>query len=349
VRILRLLGVVLIAGVTAAAVSTIVVLNRRGPDQVGRGPLATGGQGNASLTAVQGAAPSVVRVERVGAASPPTGATPEPHALGGTGVVVDARGYVLTAESLVAGAGELNVAVPGGKTVPARVVGSDPLNAITLLKIDGSGLHALSSAGVTTLDSGSGVVVLAAPPYPQVAVGAVASAHASATISDPSDPTRKRALNDLLALDVASRDGQLGAPLLDGSGRLAGMVVATGAQLYAVDMSLAAPDVQQLVDSGRVSYPTLGFDYRQLSVTEAADRDVPGGVQVVQVATGSPPAVAGVAVGDVVISANGTTLDPTHPLQRLLRGLAVRQGVSLVIKSGAGRRTVTVDVQLVST
>jgi S1-C subfamily serine protease len=340
---------VLIAGVTAAAVSTIVVLNRRGPDQVGRGPLATGGQGNGSLTAVQAASPSVVRVERAVAATPATAATPDRSALGGTGVIVDARGYVLTAESLVAGAQGLTVAVPGGKTVPATVVGSDPLNAITLLKIEGSGLHALSSAGAAALDSGAGVVVLAAPPYLQVAVGAIASAHASATINDPSDPTRKRSLNDLLALDVASRDGQLGAPLLDGSGRLAGMVVATGAQLYAVDMSMAAADVQQLVDSGRVSYPTLGFDYRQLSVTEAADRGVPGGVEVLQLPPGSPAAVAGVARGDVVISANGTTLDPTHPLQRLLRGLAVRQGVSLVLKSAAGRRTLTVDVQLVST
>ncbi|MDQ6747141.1 MAG: PDZ domain-containing protein, partial [Candidatus Dormibacteraeota bacterium] len=175
-----------------------------------------------------------------------------------------------------------------------------------------------------------------------------ATAHASVAIPDPSDPTRGRSLNDLLALDVAARDGQLGAPLLDASGRLAGLVVATGSQLYAMDMSQSQPEVQQLVDSGHVSYPTLGFDYRQLSVTEAADRDVQGGVLVVGVAPGSAAAQAGLAAGEVVVSANGTTLTPARPLRRLLRGLAVRQGVALVVKTATGKKNLSLDVQLVS-
>ncbi|HEY8739606.1 MAG TPA: trypsin-like peptidase domain-containing protein, partial [Candidatus Dormibacteraeota bacterium] len=276
-RILRILEVVLIAGVVAAAVSTLVALNRGGSDQVGRTASLPGGQSSGSLAAMQRAQPSVVRVER----------SLRIPSSGGTGVVVDSRGYVLTAEAAVAGAGAVSVAVPGGTTVPARVVGSDPQAALTLLKIDAPSLRPLSTTGSSALDSGSGVLVLAAPPYLQVAVGAVASVHASVAIPDPSDPTHKRALNDLLALDVASRDGQLGAPLLDAAGRLAGMVVASGPQLYAVDMSQVQADVQQLVDSGHVSYPTLGFDYQQLSVSEAADQAVAGGVLVVGVTPGT--------------------------------------------------------------
>jgi S1-C subfamily serine protease len=355
VRILRILGVALVAAVVAAAVSTIVVLYRRAPDQVGRGPLAQGGAGDSTLAAVQKAEPSVVRVERTtaGAASPSAPSpAPTPSAAAsppsGTGVVVDTRGYILTAEALVAGAQSLAIAVPGGKTVPARVVGSDPIYALTMLKVDAANLHALSSSGTSPLGDGAGVVVLAAPPYPQVAVGAVASAHASLAIPDPSDPLRRRALNDILSLDVAARDGQLGAPLLDAAGRLAGLVVATGNQLYAIDMSQAQTDVQQLVDSGHVSYPTLGFDYQQLSVSDAADHDVPGGVLVIGVPAGSLAAQAGLVADDIVISAGGTTLDPTHPLQRILRGMAVRQTVPLVVKSGATRRNVSLDVQLVS-
>jgi serine protease Do len=261
-------------------------------------------------------------------------------------VVIDARGFVLTAEVLVAGADALSVAVPGGKRLPARVVGSDPQDGLTLLKIDASGLQALSISGASALDSGAGVVVLAAPPFPQVAVGAVAGAHSSVFIADPSDPARRRPLNDLLALDVAAREGQLGAPLLDAAGRLAGLVVAGGPQVYAVDMSQAQPMVQQLLDSGHVSYPSLDFDYRQLSATEAADRDVPGGV--VLVSAGTRAAQAGLAVGDIVVSANGTTLDPTHPLKRQLRGMSVRQTVSLVVKGTGPQRTLSLDVQLVS-
>lgn len=358
-RILRTLGVAVLAAAVAAAVTSVVLLNRRAPDQVGRGPLVQGGAGDSSLTAVQKAEPSVVGIERsagtaaqagtsAATVSPPASLSPAAALTGGTGVVVDARGYVLTSEALVAGAQSLSVAVPGGRTVPARVVGSDPLYALTLLKVDAANLHALSSNGTSALGDGAGIVVLAASRYPQVAVGAVASAHASAAIPDPSDPSRRRVLNDLLSLDVAARDGQLGAPLLDASGRLAGLVVATGPQLYAIDMSQAQPDVQQLVDSGHVSYPTLGFDYQQLSVSEAADRDVPGGVLVIGVPPGTAAAQSGLANGDIVISAAGTTLDPTHPLQRLLRGMSVRQAVPLVVKSGAARRNISLDVQLLS-
>lgn len=358
-RILRILAIVLVAAVAAAAVTTVVLLSRPAPDQVGRGPLVQGGAGDSTLAAVQKAEPSVVRIERsaVAAASPSSsaaGVSPPPAlssggALpGGTGVVVDAHGYILTSEALVAGAQSLSVAVPGGRTVPARVVGSDPLFALTLLKVDADNLHALSSNGTSALGDGAGIVVLAAPPYAQVAVGAVASAHASVAIPDPSDPSQRRVLNDVLSLDVSARDGQLGAPLLDASGRLAGLVVATGNQLYAIDMSQAQSDVQQLVDSGHVSYPTLGFDYQQLSVSEAADRDVPGGILVIGVPPGTAAAPAGLGIGDVVISASGTTLDPTHPLQRQLRGMSVRQQVPLVVKSGSVRRNISLEIQLVS-
>ena len=136
--------------------------------------------------------------------------------------------------------------------------------------------------------------------------------------------------------------------MLDAAGRLAGMVVAAGAQLYAVDMTQAQALVQQLVDSGHASPPSLGFQYQQLSVSDAADLDVPGGVRVVSVET---RAVAqGLTVGDIVISANGTTLDPIHPLSRILRGMAVKQTVTMVVRSpgGSARRNVSLDVQLVS-
>ena len=186
-----MLGVVIIAAVAAAAVTSVVLLNR--PNQVGRGPIATGGSSTGALTAVQRAQPAVVRVERGGIAAATPAATATPASLtGGTGLVIDARGYVLTAEVLVAGADSISVAVPGGKTVPARVVGSDPDDALSLLKIDSANLHALAMGGATALDTGAGVVLLAAPGYPQVAVGAVASAHASALISDPSNPGRQR-------------------------------------------------------------------------------------------------------------------------------------------------------------
>ena len=345
-RVLRILAIVLIAGVTAAAVSTLVYLRNRPNVIDGRGPQPAAGQAEGSQVAAQKAAASVVRIEIGTDASPVPGqSTP---ARGGTGIVVDPRGYLLTAQALVKGAPRLTAVFVDGKTLPARVIGSDPDLALTLLKVDVTNLQALSLGG-GGLSLGAGVVVLAAPPALQVAVGAVAAQHATTSIDDPASPGRQRALNDLLALDVAVRDGELGAPVLDGAGRLMGVVVATGAEAWAYDISDAQVSVQQLLDSGHVSTPWLGFRYQQLSAVDAADRGVPGGVLVTDVEAGGPVDAVGVRPGDLVVSAGGQVLDPGHPLRRQLRDLAVKQGVSLVVRDGSGTsRTVSVPVELFS-
>jgi S1-C subfamily serine protease len=249
---------------------------------------------------------------------------------------------------VVAGAAGITVAIPGGKTQPARVIGSDPEWGLTLLKVDAGNLKSLQVFGGTTLETGSGVAVMAAPPWFQMAVGVVATAHSTTAIDDPANPGTNRVLNDVAALDVAPRDGQLGGPILDGLGRLIGVVIAAGSQVYGADMADAQPSVQQLIESGHVSHPWLGFDYRQLASPEAADRGVPAGVEVVAVAPGLAAAQAGITPGDIVVSANGTNLDPAHPLSRLLRGMAVGQSVSLSVKTPSNRKSATLPVALLS-
>ncbi|MEA2646877.1 MAG: serine protease Do [Chloroflexota bacterium] len=349
-RALRVAGPVLVAAVVAAVVSALVVYNRGliTGDPVSRGPLPQVGQQEGAQAAAQRAAASVVRIETGPASSPVPGPVGKVGA-GGSGVIIDSRGYVLTAQAAVAGASRVTVAVPGQKTLDARVVGSDPLTGVTLLKIDGS-FKAVTLGGAGPLDTGNGIVVMAAPPAIQLAVGAVALAHGTVSIDDAAAPGNHRTLNDVVALDVAARDGQLGAPLLDGAGRVVGVVIATGATTWAADATNAQPDVSQLIDTGRVSYPWLDFEYRQLSVSEAADRELPGGVVVLRVVPASAADQAGLRAGDVVVSVGGQVLDITHPLDRLVRGLAVRQSVTAVARpaQGGADRNLNLVVDLVS-
>jgi S1-C subfamily serine protease len=346
---LRALGVIVVAALVSAVVSFAVVnlLRQSAVQPVVRGPLPQVGQADGPQTAAQRAVDSVVRVETGPAPTATPGEAP-PTPSGGSGAIVDGRGYVLTATSVVGGAATVSVAVPGGKTQPARVVGSDPLSGLTILKIDASNLKSLQVSGGTPLETGSGIAVMAAPPGFQMAVGVVATAHTTVAIDDPAHPGKKRVINDVAALDVATREGQLGAPILDGAGRLVGMVAVAGAQAYGVDMADAQPAVQQLIDSGHVSYPSLGFEYRQLSTTGAADRGVPAGVEVLTVTPGSSAEQVGLVSGDIVISASGTNLDPAHPLGRLLRGMSVRQAVTLSVRTPSATRSLSVTVALVS-
>jgi S1-C subfamily serine protease len=343
----------LLVAVVAAGVSyAMVTLQRRdNTTTVARGPLP---QADGPQSAAQRAADSVVRIESgvqptpsaspvVGPRAPVTGA-----GLGGSGAVVDSRGYVLTAETAVAGAAGLAVVLPNGKTTPALVVGTDPAEGLALLKVEAVNLKPIQVYGGTPLETGSGVAVMAAPPGFQMAVGSVATAHTTTTLVDPAEPGHQVVLNDIAALDVAERDGQLGAPILDGAGRLVGVVVSAGPQAYGVDMADAQPSVQQLIDTGHISFPSLGFAYRQLTASEAAADDVAAGVVVLSLADGGAAAQVGIAVGDVVVSANNTNLDPSHPLIRILRGLSVRQSVVLTLKTSSTTKPVSVPLALVS-
>jgi putative serine protease PepD len=219
---------------------------------------------------------------------------------------------------------------------------------LALLKVGTSNLKPLQVFGGTPLETGSGVAVMAAPPGFQMAVGAVATAHTTTTVVDPAQPGREVVLNDVAALDVAQREGQLGAPVLDGAGRLIGVVVAAGPQAYGIDMADAQPSVQQLIDTGHVSFPSLGFDYRQLTASEASRHGVAAGVEVLTVTAGGVAAQAGIAAGDVVVSANGTNLDAAHPLIRILRGLSARQSVALVVRTLTTTKPVSVPMALIS-
>jgi S1-C subfamily serine protease len=346
--IVRLVGLVALVVVVAAGVSYGVnVLTRRDTTPtVSRGPIAQPGQADGPQTAAQRAADSVVRILTGGAASPSPAPSPAPPA--GTGAIVDSRGFVLTAETLVAGAASISVVLPSGRTVPALVAGTDVEEGLALLKIDAGSPHALQFGGGAAMDTGSGVAVMAAPPGFQMSVGAVAGAHNSIDFVDPATPGQNRVINDVVALDVTVRDGQLGAPILDGAGRLIGVVVRSSPQLFGVDMTDAQTSVQQLIESGHVSFPSLGFEYRQLTAAESAGRGVPAGVEVLTVATSSPAAAAGLAAGDIVVSAGGTNLDPSHPLIRILRGLSVRQSVALSVKSAGGTKVVSLPLALVS-
>jgi S1-C subfamily serine protease len=232
--------------------------------------------------------------------------------------------------------------------MPALVAGTDPAEGLALLKVVATNLKPLQLFGGTPLETGSGVAVMAAPPGFQMAVGAVATAHTTTSVVDPAQPGHQVVLNDVAALDVAQREGQLGAPILDGAGRLIGLVVSAGPQVYGVDMADAQPSVQQLIDTGHVSFPWLGFDYRQLTASEASGHGVAAGVEVLAVAAGGAAAPAGISIGDIVVSANGTNLDPAHPLIRILRGMAVRQSVALSVKTPSTTKRVSVPLALLS-
>src|SRR5437867_2273817 len=137
----------------------------------------------------------------------------------GSGVIFDARGYVLTNHHVVEGAQQIRVILPDGRAFPGKLVGADPLTDLAVVKIDGRDLPTARLGDSSKLEVGETVIAIGNPlgleGGPTVTVGVVSAVARS--IEEPGGA----GLYDLVQTDAAINPGNSGGPLV----RMAGDVI----------------------------------------------------------------------------------------------------------------------------
>jgi S1-C subfamily serine protease len=233
----------------------------------------------------------------------------------GSGVVFDARGYVLTNSHVVRGAQQIRVTLPDGRGFAGNLIGADPVTDLAVVKIEGRDLPVAQLGDSSKLEIGETVVAIGNPlgleGGPTVTAGVVSAVARS--IEDPGGPT----LHDLIQTDAAINPGNSGGPLV----RMAGDVVGINTAMiqeaqgigFAISINSAKPIIQELLAHGRVVRPAIGI--APVSVTpqlaSAYDLPVDRGVLVARLDPRGPAARAGVRVGDIIVAVAG------HPVKNL--------------------------------
>jgi S1-C subfamily serine protease len=252
------------------------------------------------------------------------------HALG---VVISNDGDVLTALAAVKGASTIFVDLPGtGLTSIGDVVGRDLATGLALVRVRGeSGLERtafskqnlpVSSFAVVLTDSNN-----VTPPG--ISVGALSRVNVVAS-------TGGTKLMDADMTDLPAASNPLGAPLLDSSGGVEGIVTGS-VNGYAVVTPgwLAGPIATELL-------ATQAFDHGQLDATGAtmpgSSHDV-AGVEVTKVASHTKAAAAGLARGDEILAVDGTRVTTLCELQAELYVHAAGSTVRLAVERGGRRQT----------
>jgi len=147
----------------------------------------------------------------------------------GSGFVVDANGFVVTAKHIFDSGGRPNVLVPGQATKRASIVASDRNLDIAVLKVNGGGLKALELGASGSLRQGDEIIVMG---YPRVdALGAYDSTVTRGIVS-----SMRR---DLIQIDAALNPGNSGGPVLNLRGEVVGVAVAKLRE--AVGINFAVP------------------------------------------------------------------------------------------------------------
>jgi len=244
-----------------------------------------------------------------GGSDVPAGSAPE-----GTGVVLDSVGHIATALHVVERSLSVSVRLPDGRILPAALIAGDLATDIAVLRVEAD-LPAFADAGEPAIGE------------PVCAIGNAFGFDLSVTCGIVSAVRRTgmgfNAIEDFVQTDAAMNPGSSGGALIDGEGRLVGMLSAiitkdsdadAGFNL-AVSRLLLRRVTDDLIARGKVDRSISGLGFAGLSLE---DRRTGSGVLVRSVRPGGPGDGAGLREGDVIRWIDGRRMDrPTDAMTAL--------------------------------
>jgi serine protease Do len=265
----------------------------------------------------------------------------------GSGFVIDPAGLLVTNNHVIGNATRVQVTFQNGQEYQARLVGSDELTDLALLRIEARGtLPALSWGSSAAMRVGNWVLA-AGNPF------GLGGSITSGIVSARGREIGAGPFDDFIQTDAPINPGNSGGPLFNTAGEVIGINTAiyspSGASAgigFAVPSDLARGVIDQLRGTGRVERGWLGVSVQDVgSEPGAAPAAVTaGGVLVAGVERGSPAARAGLRQGDQVVAINGEAVATSRALVRGIAAVAPGQTVRLsILRNG---RPTDVPVQV---
>jgi len=302
------------------------------------------------------AQPSVVNISlRQAGTDPFTGQQFTQDAGNGSGVIIRPDGYILTNNHVVEGASEV-VVTYGSQDKVARVVGTDPLTDLAVIKIDGSGYPAVELGTSKGLKVGQFVLAIGSPfGLDKTVTSGIISALQRSERAQGSGGTGVTTYTDLIQTDAAINPGNSGGALVDETGKLIGIntLIATGGQAqqsagvgFAIPIDFARQIADQLIESGKATHPYMGVSLQTVDEQVASQLALnqSGGALVRFVDPGSPAETAGLKRGDVILRIGERDIASTEDVFAAVRQHKV--GESVPFEVVRGEQTKTVDITL---
>lgn len=264
----------------------------------------------------------------------------------GSGFIISNDGYVLTNNHVVAGAEKVVVRLSDRRELDAKVVGTDEKSDVALLKVNATGLPAVTIGDSSKLKPGQWVVAIGSP-------FAMDHSVTHGVVSYVGRANRTEAYVPFIQTDVPINRGNSGGPLFN----LDGQVVGINSQIYSntggymgvsfsVPINLAMNTVEQLKTTGHVARGMIGVQIQNVSRDMAQSLKLPqvGGALVGQINPGSGAEKAGVQVQDVILAFNGKVIDDSSELPMLVG--ASKPGTMAELKVFRDGKTLTLPVKI---
>jgi S1-C subfamily serine protease len=257
----------------------------------------------------------------------------------GSAVALTPDGFMLTSAHVVSGSGRGgHVAFVDGRELSFGVVGLDRLSDLAVLRADGDGLAAAALGDAERLRVGQLVVAIG---NPHGFAGSVTAGVVSAL--GRSLPARSgrtvRYIDNVIQTDAALNPGNSGGALVDSRGRVIGVNTAVAG----VGLGLAVPInaatrqiIGALMRDGRVRRAYIGIagGPRPLPPQARIRLGRAAGLEVVEVADGSPAHQAGLRAEDLIVEMGGRPVERADDVQRLMNDAAIGRPLAVSLLRG---------------
>jgi S1-C subfamily serine protease len=253
-------------------------------------------------------------------------------------------GVIVTADHVVERDEDITVILPGGKEAAATLAGRDPGSDLAVLKVNEGSFSAATLAPAESVKVGHFVLALGQTGNERL----MASFGVVSALGSSWRTARGGVVDGYIRADLVFYPGFSGGPLVDTSGRVAGLNSSHLAQGQGLAIPASAVDsiVQTLLTQGSIKRGYLGITSRPVRLPDNLRQKLgveqEGGLLIMGVETDSPADKGGLIMGDVVIGLAGQTVADPQDLQASLTPATVGQATEIVIARGGERQTLSV-------
>ena len=277
----------------------------------------------------------------------------------GSGVIFSKDGYILTNNHVIENADDITVTTYDNQTFEAKLIGTDPLTEIAVIKVKGESLPYARLGDSEKMEIGDWVLAIGNPLgfTSTVTAGIVSAKSRSIGIIEDTerDARGSYAIENFIQTDAVINRGNSGGPLVNLKGQVIGIntaiAIATGTGFYAgygfaVPINLARKIMNNLIERGYVVRAFLGIGMNPVDedVAERFGLDRRQGVLIDQVTDGTPADRAGLKTDDIILRIDNREMNQSNEVQNYIALKNPGDDIQLTVLRGGKEKEISVKL-----